>query len=282
MKCSKRGNDVYAWRLKQRLENLERLCDAFENVKLFGNEGDKVSVLFITLTYDTKKKTPKEAWQDVGEDWNNFHSALERKYGKVHEFRVWESTAKGYPHIHAVLMFEEANKFTTFRYNGIWRIQEKHDLEQYHHSNIDVEPVQTVGGIKYLLKYLTKVHEKDRDEKRDLTLGMMWLFRKRAYGISEGFVQGLENMIADSFYNTQGKISYRLDHLKHNSNQKMLQITLEGEIITELPWTFVGIFSKDFVVRWSDSKESSWYHVLDEKCSKDLEQIIHERSMKRY
>ncbi|MCJ7761668.1 hypothetical protein MUP59_11105 [Candidatus Bathyarchaeota archaeon] len=54
-KCSKRGNDVYWWRVDKRLQFLN---DLRNNVLFDPHSIDKVSnVLFVTLTYGVKKST---------------------------------------------------------------------------------------------------------------------------------------------------------------------------------------------------------------------------------
>ena len=59
IKCSKRGNDVYWWRVNKRLKFLYKLkektlFDPHANLKT-------TNVFFVTLTYDTKKSSFTEA-----------------------------------------------------------------------------------------------------------------------------------------------------------------------------------------------------------------------------
>ena len=59
VKCAKRGNDVYWWRVWKRLKFLHNL----KNRTLFDPNGNvKLSnVLFVTLTYDTKRSRNQES-----------------------------------------------------------------------------------------------------------------------------------------------------------------------------------------------------------------------------
>jgi hypothetical protein len=56
-------------------------------------------------------------WEEVGQDFNRWISAMRRRYGKISILRSWESHEDGYPHIHCVLLFDEC-EFKTFFYNG--------------------------------------------------------------------------------------------------------------------------------------------------------------------
>ena len=79
VKCSKRGNDVYWWRVWKRIEKLynlkeQTLFDLHSNIKLS-------NVLFVTLTYDIKRSTINEAWATEGEDFNKWIRNLWKKFG---------------------------------------------------------------------------------------------------------------------------------------------------------------------------------------------------------
>jgi len=68
VKCAKRGNDVYWWRVWKRLKSIYNLkeftfFDPHSNLKLS-------NVLFVTLTHATKETTISDAWQNIGEYFN--------------------------------------------------------------------------------------------------------------------------------------------------------------------------------------------------------------------
>jgi len=150
-----------------------------------------------------------------------------------------------------------------------YRIAEKREFENLWHSFIDIGAIQYLGkGLHYLLKYISKeLHNEDRAGKHEQTLSLMWIFRKRAYSLTDHFVKSCFN---------------RLDTVRHNSNSKYFQITLSGEIIPELPWHFVGIFTKEIIMKYSNSKSGAWYHILDKSCAKELEAIVKEKTNRRF
>ena len=70
VKCSKRGNDVYWWRVWNRIKKLYHLKEQI----LFDPHGNIKSsnVLFATLTYDTKHSTISEAWErEFRKSWHS-------------------------------------------------------------------------------------------------------------------------------------------------------------------------------------------------------------------
>ena len=159
VKCAKRGNDVYWWRVWTRLKFLHKLKDH----TLFDTRSPIKSsnVLFITLTYDVKKSSIREAWETIGEDFNTWIRNLRKKVGRISYLRCWEASKKGYPHIHVLMVFHDHQFRIVFsqlkRSRRIYRIEEKEAFEKSYHSFVDVQTVRKVHeGIKYLIKYLSK------------------------------------------------------------------------------------------------------------------------------
>jgi hypothetical protein len=241
VKVSKRGNDVYNWRLKKRLKRVEELPD----LTFFGwkdrSKRHKTRALFVTLTYRRDLRVD-EAWEQVGEDFNRWVSLVKKRFGKVKIIRVWQAQRDGTPHIHAICVFEE-QEFNAFSSNGIWRVQEKRSLE-WEHGWTDVEALSSLrGGIRYLMKYLTKLHEIGvygspqidkipshstlsglADQATATTLSLMWIFRKRGFSVSGGLLDLITRM--------------------HNSNQivskRVIQVDLEGEVVWK--WVLKGFW----------------------------------------
>ncbi|MBA7694600.1 hypothetical protein ES703_103213 [subsurface metagenome] len=173
---------------------------------------------------------------------------------------MWESQKSGYPHVHAVLIFE-ASEFEAFHHGDAWRVHEKRDIEGlWPHGFTDVEALgSTRGGLHYVAKYLGKLHtlgyQGDGPEAPEgsglsglvsrasvLTLSLMWAFRKRAFSMS----RGLGDLI----------------RALHNSNAsgavfELVQVDLEGvapaEAITR--WILLGFWAGDLIKegrrRWS-------------------------------
>ncbi|MCW4040501.1 MAG: hypothetical protein NWE83_07090, partial [Candidatus Bathyarchaeota archaeon] len=157
VKCAKRGNDVYWWRIKKRLKSLHKL----ENHTFFDIRGsDKCSnVLFATLTYDIRRSTVQEAWKKVGKEFNKWIRNLRKKFGRISYLRCWKASRKGYPHIHVLLVFHDHPFRIVFsqlkKGRRVHRIAEKEAFEKSYHSFVDVQAVRKLReGIKYVLKYL--------------------------------------------------------------------------------------------------------------------------------
>lgn len=191
VKASKRGNDVYVWRLKKRLRQLDKL----PNVKFFNSKDrsrrHKTKVAFVTLTYKRNDRLDV-VWEEVSPDYNRWITGKRKKFGKIHVIKTLESQADGYVHIHCILYFEDV-EFETFFYNGKWRIDRKDDIaENWHWGFVDVIALCSLrAGVGYVTKYIMKIHEalvhKENDDKHVLTLALLWIFKKRAFSISRGF-----------------------------------------------------------------------------------------------
>jgi len=199
IKGAKRGNDVYWWRLWKRLKFLRSL----KNYTLFDPHASmKLSnVLFVSLSYDIGRSTIREGWETVGEEFNKWIRNLRKKYGRISYLRCWESTSKGYPHIHVVMIFHDYQFKIAFSqlkrtrhgsYRRVYRIKEKTEFEKSYHSFVDVEAVQKMReGISYIMKYLRK----DDYPLQTLTLALCWLFRKRSFAVNGDFHELLYAMI---------------------------------------------------------------------------------------
>jgi len=262
VKCSKRGNDVYRHRVYRRFKGLASLAEktVFFNPKDRGGK-KKTRALFVTLTYDTKRCSYAEAWRNLGVEFNRFMAYDRKKFGKVSSFRVFESSKKGYPHIHCILLFEE-KEFKVFRdRRGQFRIKEKGVVAAGWHSHTDVQAMSSLGrGLSYLKKYLLKcIDAENKDSKALKTLALSWLFNKRAFSISGKFRQMLTDLIKT----------------KHNSNHKRMQITLEGEIVQEYIYYVLGFVPAD-VVRL---KKDLWFSKLGNEQITSIEKFL--KSKKR-
>jgi len=218
VKASKRGNDVYSKRIKDRLNPLMELPD----IRFFDwkdrSKRQKTRAIFTTLTYDPAGLSIGEAWNKVGEDYNRWISALRARYGEASIIRVWEAHKSGYPHVHAVIIFEDS-EFEAFHHGDAWRVHEKRDIEGlWPHGFTDIEALSsTRGGLHYVVKYLGKLHTLgyqgdglDASEASGLsglvsrasvlTLSLMWAFRKRAFSMSRGLgdlIRALHNSNSD-------------------------------------------------------------------------------------
>jgi len=228
VKCAKRGNDQYWWRVGKQLKPLDKLkeCTLFDphgNVKLS-------HVLFVTLTCDTKRITIREAWETIGSDFNNCIRNLRKKYGSISYLRCWESSKRGYPHVHILMIFHDHQFKILFsqikKRRRVYRIQEKEEIEKpwrrLTHSFVDVQAVQKLReGIRYITKYLSKANNKSQSQTMGLAL--CWLFRKQSFAVSGDFHE----------------LVYAMIETKH----RLIQTDLFGrEVELKVVWVFIGIF----------------------------------------
>lgn len=243
VKCAKRGNDVYVARVNSRLHGVGR---NLPNIQHNFHENPFTSMLFITLTYDTKLCSFYEAWQRIGIEFNLYRANLRKKYGKFSVMRTWESYENGHPHVHAILIFEEKRfrVFPSYEQNRkgelklVWRICEKQEFEPYWHSWQDIKAVYNVrGGLNYLKKYILKCAEySHNDKKGKQTLAMCWVFRKKAFYVSGQFRRALSDLITTLC----------------SSKTRKIQLNLLDEELSSNPWKvlgFIGASLLDFDVQ---------------------------------
>ena len=100
------------------------------------------------------------------------------------------------------------------------------------------------GGFNYQKKYLLKNIDAEKADSKGLkTLALCWAYRKRAFSVSGRFHQLLSDLIKDM----------------HNSNQKMRQITLLGEVIKEYKYHVLGFVSVDVLLL----EKHVWFRKLN-------------------
>lgn len=230
VKCAKRGNDVYWWRVGKRLRGLKEIEDVeFFNRKARGSM--KSRAVFVTLTYDTKLSSVQVAWIQEGISWNRWISNLRDKFGEISYIRCFESFVNGYPHIHALLVFKD-HEFNVFRQYSktekkyVFRVQEKAVFESSWDSNVDVRACSSLRSASlYITKYLTKNFHEGSDEALDrnlrgMTLAMNWIFRKKSFAVSRDLLDLIKDL--------------------HNSKSKAEKSIFCGGK-NEIIWEFIGV-----------------------------------------
>lgn len=235
VKCSKRGNDIYGCRVKRSLDWLSN----GENVKFFDvtdftpTKEVYSSALWLTLTYNVERCSRFDAIQNIGKEWNGYISFLRSKYGKISVLRTWECSEKGYPHIHAILLFRDA-KFKVFPHFSekegklTFRIKEKDEIASKWHSHVDLQAISSTKKLfNYMRKYQTKTLLASDSPKGTRTMSLLWLFRRRAFSVSGDF---------------RARISDLIRHL-HNSKMEIRQQRLDGSLEEASVWEFVGVFT---------------------------------------
>ena len=175
IKCSKRGNDVYRSRVQNRFVGLSHKAEKLEFFSPKDRNNEKTTcALWVTLTYGTKLCSYKEAWEQIGIEFNNFMTFVRSNFGKVSCCRVFESFENGYPHIHCILLFQEYTFSVLRDAKGQFRVHEKNVIVQGWHSLVDVKAMSSLaGGFAYLKKYLLKgIDFENADSKGLKTLAL--------------------------------------------------------------------------------------------------------------
>jgi len=244
IKCSKRGNDVYQRRVRDRFGALMRQDDV--EFFPFSEVNPKVSLVFVTLTWADRGDI-RESWEKNGENFNRWITNLREKYGRLSYARTWEAFENGCCHVHLMIQFHEARllAFKTIDQEGkfVWRISEKSEFERSWPAFVDVRAVRTYSAVvRYLQKRVLKGTDKGDQQAGDLTHSLLWVFRKRAFALSGELVARLHDLI------------------RSLRNSKPGQRDLEGKIISE--WQWLGVRSAA-ELHLTIEQASSWTVVLD-------------------
>jgi hypothetical protein len=237
VKGAKRGNDVYRYLVKERLAPLKKLKQLvyFKPDVLI----KKTPMLFITLTCDVKKyggNIPK-AWLSFGKEFHLFQTKLEKEYGKVELFKVYESTENFYPHFHFLAFFKEQS-FSAFKHIAkkgknkgkiTFRIANKHQqkIKSYWGAISDILAVSdTKHAFKEMSKYITI---EVKSEKGSKTNSMLWSLNRRAFSLSKGFISAI---------NGDNKLNQSISDVKDNALLIREMANCNHEV---KKWEFVGI-----------------------------------------
>jgi len=253
IKVSKRGNDVYRYKVRQRTRTLSYLCTVSDDITFLSGKQDFSNILWITLTFDIKLCSEEDAWNNIGIQLNNFLSKFKQKYGNITYMRSFESFKNGYPHIHLLLCVKE-RKFPVFSY--ISRTDGKlhykltnnsmKTISGFWHSHVRVEGAKSMGAVGYILKYITKeAYVKDSYT----TISKLWYHHKRSYDISRDFEEWISSEI-EVVVSAEG---CQLDTPKSNSN------------ITSKTWTYLCTIN-------ASKQHENWYFQILKPPPFDLDQ----------
>lgn len=221
----------------------------------------RTRMVWATLTYDLE---PDETWLRVSTDYNRFISGIRSYYKcKVSAIRVYESMKNGRAHIHALLVFPEGRSFKTFVYRKKGNKYPSHLLDEVHvreydyskreyvllsekqhpfkrfwpHGFSDFEGVyDTERAMGYLTKYLSKALRQGYSAKQYLTLALMWVHRKRMFGISQD-INSSSGWIS-SFH----QVSLTGDNLEtwNYLGCVTCSVLLDGLLIHDVRWSDIG------------------------------------------
>ena len=222
--AAKRGNAVYANRVKHRFDYLKfSLPDCtFFDPDFSERSARSTPLIFTTLTYDPSRYTLGEAWDNLPADYNRFMAMLRKSFpgAKIGALRGNEAHKSGYPHLHVLIAFDTPLPVVRHSSRGgklSWRLT--YDLKTkiarcWSPGHVDILAMPTTSsGIDYVSKYITKgltvpldsLDDPDFDDKGLIALAVQWAKGMRAFSFSKLFISNL---------------GARLDKILHNSNSE--------------------------------------------------------------
>jgi len=248
-KCSKRGNDVYSYRVSKRF-NL--LYDALGTYEIEKDDCYvlKSDILFFTLTYNVRDIF--RTYENAGKDYNRFMSNLRKIFPRAKTIvRCFEAQKDGVLHIHALIWIgTHIDVAPWFNTEGVKVfIVKSYELwlklkNCWKYGFCDIKGfVRFRDGLKYIFKYIKKATDIDYSDNSLTTLALNWLFRKRSFSINYKLLRFLFNI---RVHTTN----------KHNSNSRVILQCL-GLVIE---YEFIGIFSKKQLGLENDR----WFYEFDE------------------
>jgi hypothetical protein len=299
VKCSKRGNDVYVARCRKRFNFLSNM----DNDVVFFSPSDfdvktdvRTSLLWFTLTYDTKRCSRSEAWRNIGHEWNCFISAMRRRYGRISVMRSYEAFGNGYPHVHAILWFEETS-FKVFPWiEGLETNEQKESVSsgetlgsrdgldedtmlpplakqsstservRYTYRISDKADFESlwhswvdttaISSMKKATNYVSKYQMKVSQGRE--TSGSQTTLDQHTSGARTMALMWLHRKRSFSVSGSFGALWHDLICSMHNSNHER-QVDLLGNVVPVEKWTFLGVFTaRDLGLRdWEWAAEVS-------------------------
>lgn len=265
VKAAKRGNDVYARRMDEKLGFLDRLkeIELFSVSDFYDQKGWRkldpdlqvhAQLLWVTLTWDSKLCSLDEAWRRSYELLHLWKANIEHEYGKVQwlvfpqVFPGRNGAAFGYPHFHILLLMnkarfsvephmekdDEGKEILRFRISDDDR-KEFREAGKWH-SFVDVQVMRTVKAAgNYCRKYAQRVCS-GSSEKALINNAVTWIYRKKGFSLTLEFREKLHDLIA----------------LLHD-RKRGFQASLDGSRVQEWSWECLGVFpGADLGVRYGE------------------------------
>lgn len=262
VKSSKRGNDVYNWRVDKRFSILYDVLSQhepeYEHAYVL-----KTDILFFTLTYAFRDIFI--AYENVGKDYNRFMSNLRKIFPRAKTIaRCFQAQRDGTVHIHALIWIGThldvvwycgyKNGHKDCRY-----IVKNYDLwldmkNCWKYGNADIRGfVNFREGLKYIFRYVKKGINLEDPKESLLTLSLNWLFHKKSFYINYKFIKWF--------------FGIRLGFNMHSSNSDLVAKYVGSKTRTILrcigliiDYEFVGVFSK----KQLNIKDDKWFYDFNE------------------
>jgi hypothetical protein len=229
VKTIKRGNDKWKKRVRKKIYSLTKLVE-----EDFSKHHDRTNWLFITYTVDPKIYNKEQAWEIIPKNFNKEITNLRNKFGKIDYVHSVEAQANGYPHIHALVRFNDISFEKFYHYKSrTYRLRDWKEINRikvcWKMGFVDVQAVYSkkealsyLGKMfSYLLKDVERTIEKAKkklkgkqldqlvnelakaEKKAILGLAFASLFNKHSFNFSRAFLKLSRLDIAKSFSNSE-------------------------------------------------------------------------------
>lgn len=269
---SKRGNPLYQWEMRAKIECLSQVILPYLRVSR-----SRTNAVFLTLT-DPNMRSCYEAWNDIGKRWNRFLANLRKRYDILY-VRSWESTKRGYPHVHALIIFKDQAFKTQLRWNDakkafVSRVEGSRSWKKWWRGHIDVEGAETVkGAVWYITKEILKSEadlKQIRNPQGRQTLAIMWALGKRSFSMSQELSMKLHSkgsgesfpQDADPTPRAEGRLDApELDKSNSNSMAK-LGLPIEGFEPAKLKFEGAAPWGECLDERKEGQKDGLWSYEL--------------------
>jgi hypothetical protein len=206
---SKRGNPYYQYRTERRLRFLNRIMGQGGRDELWTKDKDvvKAEVLEVTLTCPAADHTIRDGWQWISFEWNKWLTRFKQLYPGSEFIRAWESTEKGYPHIHSELLLPQP--LTAYKHldqvkgpdqkqTWSWRLgsEDRDTIKGSFPAHVDVKAVRTLSNLnRYLVKHVIRGTESGDQDRGDQSQALMWIYGKRSFSLSQGLLERLSDLM---------------------------------------------------------------------------------------
>jgi hypothetical protein len=191
-RAAKRGNFVYRKKIEERIDRVLAQLEESHVEDYFVRQCNRRFVsnaFFITLTWDVRRYPNRYlSWKfGVMKQYNNFINALKKdnRFGKLWAWRVLESTKKGYPHIHLVVICDKPHE--VFKHKKKWRLCDKATVSDCWSAHVDVEAIDDMKGLSAYLKADLQKQLRLKGKQAELSMAMNWIFGKRSFSIGSNF-----------------------------------------------------------------------------------------------
>jgi hypothetical protein len=278
--AAKRGNPIYSWMLRVKLEEIAELLTPEIRVDEL-----HTNAVFFTGTYPHRSKlnpdakSASQSWRTVRLRWNRKLRMVEprvvdpwnlflqniRKGHDILFLKSWESHEDGYPHFHAEVIFRDCDFRTQLRWDRnerkmVSRVHGAAKWKTHWKGRLDVRGCETTtGAVWYITKEILK-YETDtvsvKDTKSRQTLALMWAARRRSFSMSQELTRKIAAKRKErrELHEKETEDAKRplvgVSTTKSNSNCSMHVLGLPIKDFDRKKLVFLGVGFESETVKW--------------------------------